>query len=61
MIVTEHCIAGADEPEIVQCLDDGGARNMSGAIDRGRHHGKNIVKVRHFDPVVTNKPLDRVR
>jgi hypothetical protein len=60
MIVAEHRIARADEPEIVQRLDYGGAFIVRGAIDRGRHHGKNIVKVRHFDLVVTNKTPDRV-
>ena len=31
-----------------------------GAIDRGRHHGKSIVKVRHFNMVAANKQLDRI-
>jgi hypothetical protein len=59
VIVAEHRIAGADKPEIVQRLYYGSAFITRGAIDRRRHHGKSIVEVRHFNPVVANKKLNR--
>jgi hypothetical protein len=59
VIVPEHRIARADKPEIVQRLDDGGAFITRGAIDRGRHHGKSIVEVCHFNLVGANKKLNR--
>jgi hypothetical protein len=61
VIVAEHRAAGADKSEIVQRLDYGGAFVTRGAIDGWRHHRENIVKMRHFDLVVTNQTLDRFR
>jgi hypothetical protein len=60
VIVAEHRIARADKSEIVQRLDYGGAFITRGAINRGRHHGKSIVKVRYFNLIVANKKLDRL-
>jgi hypothetical protein len=61
VIVAKHRIARADKSEIVQRLDHGRAFTTGGAINRGRHHGKSVVKVRHLNPVLAHKNSNRFR
>jgi hypothetical protein len=59
VIVAEHCIARADKSEVVQGLDHGRAFMTGSAINRGRHHRKYIVEMRHLNLVGANKKLNR--